>query len=217
MATAPAKPETGVAVFAKAPIPGFAKTRLIPALGAAGAARLQEELTGRAIETAIAAEIGPVTLWCAPDSGHPSFAALGRRCTIVLANQPQGDLGARMLAAFAAETGRALVLIGADCPCLEPQDLRAADAALADGADVVIAPAEDGGYGLIAASRPLPILFDHMPWSTDGVAALTKARATAAGLRTHELRSVWDVDTPADHSRLVAWRLLDPGRVAKDG
>jgi len=131
MATARAMPEAAVAVFAKAPVPGFAKTRLIPALGAAGAARLQEGLTGRAIETALAAQIGPVTLWCAPDAGHPFIEQLRRRCPMALADQPEGDLGARMLAAFAA-AGRRLVLIGADCPCLEPHDLRAAATAAGD-------------------------------------------------------------------------------------
>lgn len=207
-------PETALAVFAKAPVPGFAKTRLIPALGAAGAARLQEVLTERAIETALAAEIGPVTLWCAPDAAHPVFRALGLRFPIALADQPQGDLGARMLGAFAAGAGRPLVLIGADCPCLEPDDLRAAALVLAEGADVVIAPAEDGGYGLIAAARPFPALFQDMPWSTDRVAALTRARASAASLRMHQLRLVWDVDVPADYARLAASRLIDFGRVA---
>jgi len=199
-----------VAILAKAPIPGLAKTRLIPALGAEGAARLQTAFIERALRTAQAAALGPVTLWCTPDSRHPTFGDLARRSLVTLADQCDGDLGARMLEPFIAAAGRPLLLIGTDCPCLEPDDLRAAAAALAEGADAVIAPAEDGGYGLIAAGRPLPALFEAMPWSTDRVAAVTRARAAAAGLRLRELRRVWDVDHPADYTRLQAAGLLEP-------
>jgi rSAM/selenodomain-associated transferase 1 len=192
-----------VAVFAKAPIAGFAKTRLIPLLGAEGAAHVQAQLVTRAIATARAADIGPVTLWCAPDCAHPLFSDAG----IALRAQPEGDLGARMLAAFEATQG-ALVLIGSDCPCLVAQDLRDAAAALED-ADVAIAPAEDGGYGLIAARRPYPRLFEDVPWSTSRAAAATRLRAREAGLRLCELRTVWDVDTPADHARAVGEGLVD--------
>lgn len=206
--------DAGVAILAKAPVPGFAKTRLIPALGPAGAARLQELLTERAIETALAADIGPVTLWCAPASDHAFFRALGERLPVWLADQRGADLGARMLAAFANHIRRPLILIGTDCPCLEPDDIRAALGPLEEDADVVIAPAEDGGYGLIAASRPLPVLFENMPWSTDRVAALTRSRAAAADLRLEALRPVWDVDVPDDFARLVASGLMDLGSVA---
>ena len=195
-----------VAILAKAPIPGYAKTRLIPHLGAERAADAQAQLLSRALATALAADVGPVTLWCAPDCGHQAFQeAAASGCA--LQPQPEGDLGRRMLAAFEASRG-AVVLIGTDCPVLEPRDLADAAAALAD-ADVVIAPAQDGGYGLIAAKHSCPVLFDAMPWSTAEVIALTRARARAAGLRLHELRTVWDVDTPADHGRAVRAGLLD--------
>ena len=91
-----------VAVLAKAPIAGFAKTRLIPVLGARGAAVLQERLVERAVETACAAAIGPVTLWATPDESHPAFQSIGARLGITLARQADGDLGARMLAAITA-------------------------------------------------------------------------------------------------------------------
>jgi uncharacterized protein len=204
-----------VAILAKAPIAGFAKTRLIPLLGPEGAARLQEKLIERALATALASAIGPVTLWCAPDERHPAFRDAGRRPGVRLAQQPGGDLGARMLAAFhAASAGQGTVLIGTDCPVLTAADLRAATAAL-EQADLAIAPAEDGGYGLIAATRPFPDLFDRMPWSTDQVADLTRRRARQCGLRLVELRTVWDVDTPADFERLcaVALKLDIPGMV----
>ncbi|HEX8664924.1 MAG TPA: TIGR04282 family arsenosugar biosynthesis glycosyltransferase [Beijerinckiaceae bacterium] len=197
-----------VAVLAKAPVPGFAKTRLIPTLGPDGAANLQRRLTERAVRTAVEAGIGQVTLWCAPDASHESFSALAARFDLALSAQAPGDLGKRMLACFEAAAPKGLVLIGADCPSLTPQDLRDAARALADGADAALAPAEDGGYGLIAARRRLPVLFRDMPWSTPWVASLTRERATAAGLRLAELRAVWDVDTPADYRRLVDKGLL---------
>jgi rSAM/selenodomain-associated transferase 1 len=195
-----------VAILAKAPIPGYAKTRLIPHLGAEGAAEAQRVLLKRALATARAAAIGPVALWCAPDCSHDAFReAAVSGCT--LRSQPEGDLGRRMLAAFEAVAGP-LVLIGTDCPVLAPQDLKDAAAALADGADVVIAPAEDGGYGLIAARSPYRVLFDAVPWSTAGVAALTRARARAAGLRLDDVRTIWDVDTPADYERAVRAQIV---------
>lgn len=200
--------EIGLAILAKAPVPGFAKTRLSPLLGDAGAARLQERLIGRAVATGLASGLDPVTLWCAPDADHAAFAGL-QAPALRLARQPEGSLGARMLAAFAADPGRPLVLIGTDCPVLGPGDLVEAASALAGGADLVLAPAEDGGYGLIGLRGPAPFLFSDMPWSTDRVAALTLERAWAANLRIVLLPPVWDVDTPADYRRLVASRLLD--------
>ncbi|HEX2725191.1 MAG TPA: glycosyltransferase, partial [Beijerinckiaceae bacterium] len=91
---------TDLAILAKAPIPGFAKTRLIPLLGPDGAARLQERLIERTLATALAGAVGPVTLWCAPDDSHPAFQSAARQCGVRLARQPDGDLGVRMLAAF---------------------------------------------------------------------------------------------------------------------
>jgi hypothetical protein len=194
-----------VAILAKAPILAYAKTRLIPHLGAERAADAQAKFVRRALATAMAADIGPVTLWCAPDCSHEAFQdAAASGCA--LRPQPEGDLGRRMLAAFEA-SGGPVVLIGTDCPVLTPQDLRDAAAALGH-VDVAIAPAEDGGYGLVAAQRPHAALFDAMPWSTAEVMALTRERARAAGLRLHELRTVWDVDTAADYQRAIAAGLL---------
>src|SRR6516165_2923220 len=89
-----------IAVLAKAPPPGFAKTRLIPALGADGAASLQARLMARAVVTACAAVIGPVTLWATPDESDPLFRAMVALFGVGLARQGSGDLGARMLAAI---------------------------------------------------------------------------------------------------------------------
>ncbi len=200
------KQNVAVAVMVKAPIPGLAKTRLIPSIGAHAAAVLQERLTERTVATARAANIGPVTLWCAPDPSHPSFRELALLQKIALKRQPEGDLGARMLGAMAAGTGPVL-MIGTDCPAFTPEHLRAAANALRDGADVVLIPAEDGGYVLIGARQPWPELFVAINWGTSSVLDETRARVAALGLASIELDALWDIDTEAD---LARFELLFP-------
>ena len=187
-----------VAVMAKAPVPGLAKTRLIPDVGAHAAAVLAERLTERALQTALAAEVGPVTLWCAPDTAHAAFQRLAQRYPVTLCAQPQGDLGARMLACMA--DGPTLVT-GSDCPALTPAHLQDAARALHD-ADVVLIPAEDGGYVLIGARAPQPDLFSDMTWGTDTVLDETRKRIAALNLRAVELAPLWDVDTESDLARM---------------
>ena len=206
MAMSPARTETAIAILAKAPIPGLAKTRLIPELGAHGAAVLQEQFTERAVETAIAAGIGPVLLWATPDEVHSAFGELARRFPIALARQPDGDLGQRILAAF--EAGAKLV-IGTDCPALTPAHLSDAAAALQDN-DLAIVPAEDGGYVLIAMTNPQPALFKDIAWGDSQVMQDTRQRAMTAGLKTHEFRPLWDVDRPEDLERLRPYEAFRP-------
>jgi rSAM/selenodomain-associated transferase 1 len=188
-----------IGILAKAPLPGFAKTRLAPVLGAEGAANLQARFIERAVTTAQSAAIGPVTLWVAP--AHPAFQTISALFGVALAEQPDGDLGTRMLAAIAAANGPAIV-IGTDCPALTPAHLHAAAHALADGVDVVIVPVEDGGYGLIGMQRPQPKLFADMRWSTASVMAETRRRLTRLGLSWREPARLWDIDVPADLARL---------------
>jgi rSAM/selenodomain-associated transferase 1 len=187
-----------IAVLAKAPIPGLAKTRLIPSIGAHAAAVLQERLTERTLSTALAAGLGAIRLWCAPDCAHPSFRDLAARFAIALAPQPPGGLGARMLAAM--RPGPALV-IGTDCPALTPAHLRDAAHALHEN-DAVLIPAEDGGYVLIGANAAQPALFADIAWGTSRVTAQTRARADACGLRLHLMPPLWDVDTEDDLARV---------------
>jgi hypothetical protein len=197
-----ASPEpVAIAILAKAPLPGLAKTRLAPALGADGAAALQARLIERAVETARLADVGPVTLWAAPDQDHPAFQTLAALFGVTLARQPDGDLGVRMLAALTATQGAAIV-IGTDCPALQPAHLRAAAEALAGGVDAVVVPVEDGGYALIGTREPQPALFADMPWSTAGVMAETRRRLTRLSLTWREPARLWDVDLPEDVERL---------------
>ena len=192
--------------MAKAPIPGQTKTRLISTIGAHAAAILQERLTERTVATARAAAVGPVTLWCAPDRGHSSFRELVTHHAVTLKRQPVGDLGTRMLAAMAA-SGRPTIVIGTDCPAFTPEHLRAAAHALRD-ADVVLIPAEDGGYVLIGLKWWDARLFADVAWGTDQVMTATRERLAALNWRWLELPCAWDVDRPADFRRLAASGLI---------
>src|SRR5262245_61773588 len=192
-----------VALLAKAPIPGFAKTRLIPALGEDGAASLQTRLIERAVTTACLAHTGPVTVWATPDASDPVFARMRSRFQIELARQVDGDLGARMLAAITAANAPTLV-IGTDSPALTCDHLRGAAGILRAGTDVVIFPAEDGGYALIGMREPHSGLFVDMRWSVPGVMAETRRRLQQCGLTWQEPVTLWDLDTAADLERARA-------------
>lgn len=196
-----------VLVFARAPVAGAAKTRLIPALGARGAARLHRSLVLRALATARQAALGPVILCCAPDTQHRFFRALARRGLRCMA-QADGDLGVRMRRAFEAMLGAPTLLIGSDCPALTPLHLRQAADALSDGRDAVFLPAEDGGYVLIGLAAAAPAaLFEAMPWGEEAVMARTRERLRDLGWAWSEPATLWDVDRPADLVRLGTTRI----------
>lgn len=190
---------TAVIVFAKAPVPGFAKTRLEPALGAAGVAALAERMLRHALAQAIAADIGPVELCAAPDATHPTLRSAAAACGASLTEQGPGDLGLRMHRAFARSLlchGRAL-LIGTDAPSLDAAMVRDAAIALRHY-DVVFVPALDGGYALVGLRRADHRWFLDMTWSHARVMADTRERLRAAGVRWAELPPVADIDEPGD-------------------
>ncbi|MEO7151433.1 MAG: TIGR04282 family arsenosugar biosynthesis glycosyltransferase, partial [Burkholderiaceae bacterium] len=186
-----------VIVFAKAPQPGLAKTRLIPALGAQGAADLAARLLTHAVEAAVEAGLGAVELCCTPDADDPVFEALARRHGLERTLQGDGDLGARMHRALARALHRApaALLIGTDAPDLDAAFLRQAAAALA-AHPAVFGPALDGGYALVGLTRPAPALFDAMAWSTSAVMAETRQRLQRLGIGHVELRPLADIDMP---------------------
>jgi len=193
-----------VMVFARAPTPGEAKTRLIPALGAAGAAALHRRLVMHCLRAAGDSRLGLVELWCAPGTGDPFFHECERRFGASLHPQGEGDLGARMQRAFDSALARArrAILVGSDIPTLSALYLRDADQALRRGDDAVIGPAEDGGYALIGLSRCDPELFRGIPWGGSEALAETRRRIAALGWRVTELPALWDVDRPEDLERL---------------
>lgn len=177
-------------------MPGRCKTRLIPRLGAVGAARLHRALVVRTLRTAIESGLD-VELWCAPDSAHGFFRACRRHFGIRLKRQPSGDLGRRMALALA----RGGILTGTDCPTLASGDLRAARRALTGGADLVLQPSTDGGYVLIAANKLPRRVLAGIQWSSTRELGQTRLRARRLGQRLVELPFRPDLDTPSDFLR----------------
>ncbi len=187
-------------LFARFPVAGQAKTRLIPALGPEGAARLHRRLAEHAAGVAQAAMTGrqSVTI-CFTGAARREFQAwLGDNLRYL--PQPAGDLGARMhhafTDAFANGAARALV-VGTDVPEVSPDLLRRAIGAL-DDHDGVLGPAADGGYCLIGLKSPHPELFEDVDWGTERVAEQTRAAARRLGLNLGELPELHDVDRPED-------------------
>jgi rSAM/selenodomain-associated transferase 1 len=190
-----------VLVFAKAPVPGRVKTRLLPGLSAAQAAALHDRMVARAMGAAADSRLGPVTLYRTPGRESPALRAHARRVGAGLAVQQGVDLGERMHAALDAavrERGAAL-LMGSDCPDLDARRLREAARALADGAQAVLIPAVDGGYVLVGCRAPPPAsLFRGVPWGTSGVMDATRVRLAAIGWRWQELSPLRDIDRVQD-------------------
>jgi len=187
-------------LLAKAPLPGQAKTRLMPLLGAEGAAQAHAELVRHCVANACRAlPAERITLWTALDHAHPLFGELGAHFGITLRAQPEGDLGARIRHALASTPGPGMVM-GSDCPSVT-SDLITACAQRLTSHEVVLLPAEDGGYGLIGTRHDYPGLFELIPWGSDRVMAATRQRIEALGLRASYPATVWDVDRPADWQR----------------
>ena len=189
---------TRIVIFAKAPVPGKVKTRLIPAIGAEAAAGLAAEMLDRAAREALDSDVGAVELCGDPEVGHRGW--LGQVPPgLIRTSQGEGDLGERLARAAkrVIAGGESVLLVGTDCPELDRLRLAAAAAAL-EGHDAVIHPAADGGYALLGLSRFDTSLFEGIAWSTASVAAETMARISALGWSLHVGETLRDIDVPAD-------------------
>jgi rSAM/selenodomain-associated transferase 1 len=200
---------TALIIFAKAPVAGQAKTRLMPALGAEGSARLAQQLLMHAVQQAAQVPWASLELCVSPDTSHPAFAQaqnIARNTGYAhwdLSLQGDGDLGQRMHRALLRGLSRhtAVMLMGTDAPGLNATVLQEAAQALMTH-DAVFVPALDGGYALVGLRRPAPELFEGMVWSTPEVMAETRIRAHQAGLLWCELAPVHDLDEPTDFQHL---------------
>ncbi len=196
-------------VFAKAPRAGEVKTRLIPLLGAEGAATLHRQLVQRTLVTATEAALGPVELHATHSDAFLQDQA--RRFGVALTPQRGEDLGKRLYQAFEDSLARhaRVIVIGSDCPVLTVQHLHAGAAALACGNDAVLIPAEDGGYALLGLTRCDERLFENVAWGSDSVLATTRARLQSLHWQWQELETLWDIDRPEDYRRWCAEVLLN--------
>ena len=187
-------------VFAKAPLPGIAKTRLIPALGAAGAAALAERMLARALQQALAARVKSVELCMSPAPEHAAWQGISLPEAVIRTAQGEGDLGERMAAAIERVMRRhqqPVLLMGTDCPDLTAELISEA-ARQIQTHDAVIVPVADGGYSLIGLKSLCPELFTTMPWSTSTVADETLRRMATLGLSVWQGPTLHDIDEPAD-------------------
>jgi rSAM/selenodomain-associated transferase 1 len=212
--------DVALVVFAKAPVPGTVKTRLVAAAGggrsglsAEAAAALHAAFVRDVCERGARVGFGRLRLYAAGELRHPLFTEIAERSGYELRPQEGADLGARMHHAIAAELrgASAVVLIGTDSPTLPAVHLERAGTCLAAGeGDVVLGPAIDGGYYLIGARREVPELFaPGIAWSTERVLTETLRRLHGLvrrepGFSVRLLPPFYDVDTPDDLARLGA-------------
>ncbi|MFO0775780.1 MAG: TIGR04282 family arsenosugar biosynthesis glycosyltransferase [Nitrospiraceae bacterium] len=203
-------------LFAKAPIPGTVKTRLSPPLTPDEASSLHGSFVLDALErskTAIQQQRLSLdrVIACAPSADHVFFQIVGERNGVGLIDQVGDDLGARMkqvVADMFARGYRRVLLLGTDLPSL-PLTVYADSLKVLEQQDLVIGPAEDGGYYAIGMTRPVPELFDGIAWSTPQVYAQTRERIARAGLTVGELPRWRDVDRIEDLHALMAEAAAD--------
>lgn len=184
-----------IALFAKAPEPGRAKTRLTPPLTPEEAAAVARASLVATIVAVAGRPALPLTLFLEGTLGEPLASWIASH-GVEVRPQASGDLGQRLRAAFSAlfDAGAARVIaIGSDSPTLPFARLFAANAALR-AHDAVLGPAEDGGYYLLGLSRPEWRLLEGIPWSSDAVARVTTERAAAIGATLATLEPWYDVD-----------------------
>lgn len=201
---------TRIIIFAKAPQPGFAKTRLIPVLGAERAAELAKKMLLDTLHEALAADIGPVELCVTPEISQMAWRKILLPAGIKISDQGEGDLGARLARASerALNNAEPVLLIGTDCVEMSGDLLREAAQALQEH-DAVIHCTTDGGYALLGLQRFNSTLFSDMPWSTDVVASTTTSRIGQLGWSVHVGQTLHDVDEPGDLKHLPAkWAVI---------
>ncbi len=195
-------PDARLIVFAKAPVAGKAKTRLIPALDEEGAAALHARLVTHTLTTVTNAALCPVQLWCTPDTDHPFFTDCQNNFPVTLHSQQGSDLGERMAHAMNhnLQQGFISIIIGTDCPALSTTDFEQALIHLQNNNTAVIAPANDGGYVLMGLKRFSPELFANIRWGTGEVLATTRERIKKLQWPLAELGVFQDIDRPEDLS-----------------
>jgi rSAM/selenodomain-associated transferase 1 len=197
-------PRSRIVVFAREPLLGKVKSRLAVEIGAQEALAVYQAMLTRLGQLLNQAQVAAWDLWVTSNCSHKDFVSICNKTNIYL--QSGQDLGARMDTAIRQtlqrENVESVVLIGTDCPALTERYLDQALLALESGVDVVLGPAEDGGYVLVGMQRPITAVFEDIPWGTDQVMHRTLETLKAKELTYRLLDTLWDVDRPEDLARL---------------
>jgi len=187
-------------IFAKAPVAGKVKTRLIPDIGCEKATGLYCELLTKTLDTATMTKVANIHLWVNGDIDHPYFKKREDKQKFKFFNQTGQDLGQRMFNAFelTLKTFSYAVLIGSDCPSLLSSELESAMTSLENGKELILGPAEDGGYYLIGLRKNHIEIFSNIEWGGDDVFSETYARAKQMNLDIELMSRKRDIDRLSD-------------------
>ncbi len=185
--------------FARSPREGRVKTRLIPHLSAAAARDLHCELVEWTCRQLLASGLGDVQVHVAGETEDALFEHCRSQGAAAIVEQRGADLGERMFHAISdgLERYASVILVGSDCPGIDAAYLRRAAFALEE-APLVLGPATDGGYVMIAARAIEPDMFRDIPWGTGAVYARTRAVLSRKGLMWAEMPALADIDRPED-------------------
>ena len=199
-------PQGKILIFAKEPVAGKVKTRLARSIGEAAALQFHEQMLRHTLEMVCRYQLAVVELHISGNSEHPLIQSLSKEFNISVYSQKGGDLGEKMFFALeqSLENSNYSVLIGTDCPVMDVDYLSNALTALFRGQDVVLGPAEDGGYVLVGTSNVKKDWFDDISWGSHHVIEQSRQKMKASGARLEELQTLWDVDQIEDLQR---WEL----------
>lgn len=197
--------KSALLVFTRAPVPGQTKTRLIPLLGAQGAAEFHQSVLQSTLAEVNTSDFGTVEIWCTTEKDHPFLKQCGLDYSCAIKIQQGNDLGERMH--HATETALAgnafVVIIGSDCPAITTEILNQSYQHLSNGKDAVLGPAKDGGYYLIGLKKPNSLIFQDITWGEANVAERTRQNFASLKLDYVELEELDDIDTPEDYQRFI--------------
>lgn len=205
-------PRSRLLLFAKAPLQGAVKTRLIPHIGATAACRLHQHLILKLLQHYSDAAVAPLEIWYSGVDREGFFQHCRERFDVSVHEQQGEDLGQRMAHAFADSLHRAdgVMIVGADCVSLQARHVTDALALVSRRDCVALHPAEDGGYVSISMRRLHRGVFSGIDWGSDQVYAQTRAKAEALSVPLVQLDTLWDLDRYEDLQRSgIDWQRLD--------
>ena len=199
-----------IQILCKAPVLGKVKTRLIQEMGKRRALDLYLQMLERLMAESTLGTL-KTELWISPDKDHAFFEPYA----FARFQQAGLDLGGRMSTALRDGLNRheSVILVGTDLPLINRSYIEQAVSALKTH-DVVLGPAEDGGYGLVGVNAKTPDMFSDIDWGTERVLSQTCARLNRDQLDFGLLPLIWDVDQPEDLQRYNDW--LDKGLLGED-